>query len=70
MWKVVEVWKAVEIRFFILYAAPAVMKGKLHDKEYNWHVTLSVATNIISSDTHCKENVKVAYAERRITLTI
>ena len=60
----IDVWKAVEFRFFILYAAPAVMKGKLPDKEYNLLVSLSVALHIILSDTHCKDDGKVAYAER------
>ena len=36
----IDVWKAVEFRFFVLYAGPTVMKGKLPNKEYNLLVTL------------------------------
>ena len=58
-----DLWKAVEYRFFILYAGPAVMKGKLPLREYNLLTTLSVSMHILLSDTHCGDQVKVAYAK-------
>ena len=55
-------WKAVEYRFFILYAGPIVLKGNVSNDEYDMFNILSVAMHILLCDSYCQDRSKVLYA--------
>jgi len=45
-------WKAVELRFFLLYSGPVVLKSKLNDECYSHFMSLSIAMIILLSPNH------------------
>ncbi|XP_025407624.1 uncharacterized protein LOC112681595 [Sipha flava] len=45
-------WKAVELRFFLLYSGPVVLKAKLNDECYSHFMSLSIAMIILLSPNH------------------
>ena len=56
-------WKATELRQFLLYTGPIILKGKLSDKSYRNFLLLSVATTILLSPQHCASEQLLNHAE-------
>lgn len=51
-------WKATELRFFLLYCGPVVLKDLLNEKLYDHFLLLHVASRILYSENFClKYNV-------------
>lgn len=55
-------WKATELRTFLLYTGPIVLKNNISDKYYRNFMLLSVATRLLAEPCQSKENIN--YAEQ------
>ena len=55
-------WKATELRQFLLYTGPVVLKGVLPEVLYSHFLCFHIAMKLLSSKEHCRE--WNAYAER------
>jgi len=49
----IEFWKATELRFFLLYSSPIVLKGKLKKKQYSHYLLLVFAIRILLCTETC-----------------
>ncbi|OXA50049.1 hypothetical protein Fcan01_15190 [Folsomia candida] len=47
----VDKWKATELRYFLLYCGPVVLKNIITDENYNLFLSLSIAIRILCSET-------------------
>ena len=56
-------WKATELRLFLLYLGPFILKNKLPPKYYQHFMLLSIAIRILADKEAVKEENKVTYAE-------
>ena len=50
-------WKATELRLFLLYTGPIILKGVLSQELYSNFLDLSVAIRILLSPTFCNQNL-------------
>ncbi|XP_065676298.1 uncharacterized protein LOC136092306 [Hydra vulgaris] len=62
-----EKWKATEFRFFLLYAGPVVLKGKVNKSNYDLFISLSISMHILLSDRMVQNKVLVAYAKQLLS---
>ena len=53
-------WKATELRFFLLYAGPVVLKNVLVSKLYEHFLLFHVACRLLCSDKHCAKYCRLA----------
>ena len=58
-----EKWKATEYRLFLLYLGPVVLKDAIPTAEYNLFMLLSVAMNILSSQSLCRQTKMILFAK-------
>lgn len=56
----VQHWKATELRFFLLYSGPVVLKSVLRSDRYKNFLALHCATFLVSSPTLCTQYVDYA----------
>jgi len=49
----IEFWKATELRFFLLYSGPIVLKGKLKKNQYSHYLLLVFAIRILLCTETC-----------------
>ena len=56
----IKKWKAVELRSFLLYSGPAILKGNLSPEKYEHFLYLHFAIRILVSPTLCREHSTLA----------
>lgn len=62
--KYLKYWKATELRLFLLYLGPLVLRKRLSKDVYNHFLELHVAITILTSPVLSFNDVNVSYAEQ------
>ncbi|XP_036141389.1 uncharacterized protein LOC118645100 [Monomorium pharaonis] len=61
--KYIKLWKATELRLFLLYLGPVVLKNILQKNLYEHFLTLHVAITILASPSLSSDPLNITYAE-------
>jgi hypothetical protein len=56
----IKKWKAVELRSFLLYSGPAILKGNLSPEKYEHFLYLHFAIRILASPLLCEQHSSLA----------
>ncbi|KYQ48594.1 hypothetical protein ALC60_12356 [Trachymyrmex zeteki] len=64
--KEIKMWKATELRQFLLYTGPVVLKGILRQDIYINFITLHVIVTILASPTLSKDQNNITWAQKLV----
>ncbi|KYN12111.1 hypothetical protein ALC57_15725, partial [Trachymyrmex cornetzi] len=64
--KEIKMWKATELRQFLLYTGPVVLKGILRQDIYINFITLHVIVTILASPTLSKDQNNIMWAQKLV----